>query len=164
MSLADGVGEAVSLPGEVYRGQLYYCAASGIEALAEVREHYPSDYQVLNLTTGEAVRVGTIQVKTEREPYEDWVSGYEAWSPDGNRVAYWIGRCHQWATIFRCGVARYALYLADAHSGTRVQAVYTSRVPGPAVFSPDGRRIVYYGRDGASTSSTGGEFYLVNVP
>jgi hypothetical protein len=70
-------------------------------------------------------------------------------------VAYWIARCLRWAELFDCETARYALFVADAHTGTRVRVAYTSE-PGPTVFSPDGRRIVYQG--------PGGEFYLIEVP
>ncbi len=159
LSLADGAGETVSLPDGVFYAQLFHWGASGIEALAEVSEQY----RVLNLTTGGSVLVGTIQ-QTDEAPYEGWAAGHEAWSADGSRVAYWIGRCHQWAGVFDCAVIRYALYVADAHSGTRVRVAYTSRGPGPTVFSPDGRRILYYGGASVYYSATGGEFYSVDVP
>jgi Tol biopolymer transport system component len=85
-----------------------------------------------------------------------WVQGSEAWSTDGSRVAYWIGRCLQWAELFDCGIARYALYVTDTGTGTRALVAYTVGA-GRAVFSPDGRRLVYH-------NSASRDFYVVAVP
>jgi Tol biopolymer transport system component len=86
-----------------------------------------------------------------------WIPGYEAWSRDGSRVAYWTGLCLKWTDLFDCGVARYALYVADARTGTRTRAAYVSGSAGPAVFSPDGGRIVYHNGEARG-------FYVVDVP
>jgi hypothetical protein len=143
VSLADGASKAISLPDGVLFAQLFRWGASGIEALAEDSRHYPSEYRVFNLTTGASVRVGQIQGGSNA-PVEMWMSGYEAWSPDGTRVAYWSERCHEWAGMFDCSVVRYALYVADTRTGAQVRVAYTSDRAGLTVFSPDGRRIVYH--------------------
>jgi len=155
LSLSDGAGATVSLPDGVFHAQLFHWGGSGIGALAEVSQQYPSDYRVFDLTTGASVQVGAIQTG-QGVPLEAWVEGYEAWSADGTRVAYWIERCLRWAGFADCGVARYALFVADARTGSRVQVAYTDRGAGPTVFSPDGRRIVYH-------SSAGGEFYAIQT-
>ena len=156
VALGDGTGQTITLPDGVVRAQLFHWGASGIEALAEVSQQYPSDYRVLTLSTGASVQVGALR-SGEGVPWEGWVSGFEAWSTDGSRVAYWIGRCLQWSDLFDCGVARYALYVADARTGTRTRVAYTGGGAGPTVFSPDGGRIVYH-------SPSTGEFYVVDVP
>jgi hypothetical protein len=156
LSLGDGTGQPVTLPGGVTHAQLFHWGASGIQALAEVSGQYPSDYQVLTLSTGASVQVGTLP-QGESVPYEMWIPGYEAWSRDGSRVAYWTGLCLKWTDLFDCGVARYALYVADARTGTRTRAAYVSGSAGPAVFSPDGGRIVYHNGEARG-------FYVVDVP
>jgi len=155
LSLSDGAGATVSLPDGVFYAQLFHWGGRGIEALAEVMQQYPSDYRVFDLTTGGSVQVGTIHTG-QGAPLEAWVEGGEAWSADGTRVAYWIERCLQWAGFANCGVARYALFVADARTGSRVRVAYTDRGTGPTVFSPDGRRLVYH-------SDAGGEFYVVQT-
>jgi len=92
LSLDDGTHELVALPDGVLRTQLFHWGASGIEVLAEVFQQYPSEYYVLNLTTGGSVKVGSIR-PGERER---WLGEGAAWSMDGTRVAYWTWRCLEW--------------------------------------------------------------------
>jgi len=158
LSLDGGTDELVSLPDRA-RARLIRWGASGIEVLAEISQEYPSEYHVLNLTTGGSVQVGSI-TRGEGEPYENWVSRYAAWSMDGTRVAYWTIRCIEWAQMFDCSLTRCALFVADTRTGTRVRVAYTSDRTGPTAFSPDGTRIVYHG----APENSSGNFYVVEVP
>ena len=151
VSLGSGAGQTVTLPAGVFP-QLLDWDASGIRALV----NHGSSWHVLNLTTGGSVEVGSLQ-NGEGRPYEGWQIGAESWSADGTRVAYWIGRCFSWRAMFDCGVARYALLVADTRTGTRVRVAYTSLEPGRSVFSPDNRRIAYRNYDADA-------LYVVDVP
>ncbi|MBE0592414.1 MAG: hypothetical protein IH616_08445, partial [Gemmatimonadales bacterium] len=152
LSLDDGTDEQLSLR-DVVRVLHLHWGTSGIEALTT--HGYPNEYDVLNLATGASVRVGAMSGSDEG-PYE-WSTGSAAWSVDGTHVAYWIGRCFEFAPkSFDCALARYALFVADTRTGTWSRVAYTSAGPGPSVFSPDGTRLVYHVSDG--------EFYSVELP
>ena len=150
LSLDDGADELVSLPSiDSHRAhaRLFRWGASGIEMLADLLSL--TELHVLNLTTGESVQVGSVQWG-EHISWRD-----HAWSIDGTRVAYWIGRCFAVTAMFKCTLGRNALFVADTRSGTRVRVAYTAGY-GPTVFSPDGTRLVYNDSDG--------DFYVIEVP
>ncbi len=159
LSLSGGTSDQVTMPDGWAR--LFRWGASSIEALLEHSDQ-PSigpEYHVVNLSTRESVRVGAI--KYGEGPYERFIWGGESWSNDGTRVAYWSGRCLDWAGWADCSIVRYALFVGDTRSGTWVRVAYTSQGTGSTVFSPDGRRLVYHASpDGESE----GDFYVVDVP
>ncbi len=156
LSLVTGASAALVLP-DLFP-QLLHWGASGIEALVWGN----SEYRVHRLAAGTSVRVGAL-ASASTGVYEGFQWGHEAWSADGTRVAYWVGRCHHFAGWGNCAIARYALFVADAHTGEHVQVALTSGEPGPTAFSPDGRRIVY-SSGAASFDARPVALYLVQVP
>ncbi len=154
LSLGDGVVQSVD--GRPESAQLYRWGSSGIEVLAEVSptsdSDVPSEYRVLNLMTGSSVQVATIR----RDPYEEFVSGYAAWSSNGDRIAYWV---RSW--YVEGVVRRNALFVADTRTGNRVRVAFTDAA-GPMVFSPDGMRVVYFSYPAGDAYP--GTFYEVDVP
>jgi len=157
-SLDTGVDQLVSIPEG--RARLFYWGVDGIQVLAEVLEEYPSQYHVLNLSTGASAQVSLIQ-SGEDVPYQQLVWGNEAWSADGTQVAYWTATCFSWAGLFDCDVERRSLYVADTRTGDRERVVNTSDGSGPVAFSPDGTRLVYFSSPPAQVE---GRFYLVELP
>lgn len=157
LALADGIDRVV--PTRPHYAQLFRWGSSGIEVLAEV---FPtsgsvisSEYRVLNLMTGGSVQVGEIQRDYDGS-FQQPARLYSAWSNDGGQVAYWIS-----SVWYEWGVGRWALFVADTRTGNRVRVALGTSC-GPTVFSPDGRRVVYF-RGPVGDSDTG-TFYVVDVP
>jgi len=150
--LGDGTDQRLALPDTVQPRMVHW----GPSGIAVFTDHgYPARYYVFDLATGASVQVGAMQ-GLEGGAYEITLH-HAAWSMDGTQVAYWIGRCYEYASPFgECVLPRYALFVADARSGTWSRVAYTGAEPGPSAFSPDGTRLVYHTSDG--------EFYLVAVP
>jgi Tol biopolymer transport system component len=152
LSLGDSTNERVALPDTVLPRMVHW-GPSGIAVFTDFG--YPVTYWVMDVATGASVQVGAMQ-GPEGGAYEITMH-HAAWSTDGTQVAYWIGRCYEFESPFGdCVLARYALFVADTHSGTRSRVAYTSAEPWSSVFSPDGTRLVYHTSDG--------EFYVVAVP
>ena len=155
LSIADGTTQDVALP--FLTPDLFRWGPSGISVVDQVLNGEQWEYRVLDLADGRATTIGVIAYPPS--PYEVFVEGNGAWSDDGTRVAYWTYRCLDFED-FDCALWRYALFVADAHSGERERVAYSDGM-GPTAFSPNGRRLVY-SRSG--TDAEGGSLYIVAVP
>jgi hypothetical protein len=76
------------------------------------------------------------------------LSGPEAWSSDGRRIAFWTGECIKDLDWFSCGVGQNVLYVKDLQSDELIQLAVGKthgQDSGPArlAFSLDGRSLAY---------------------
>jgi serine/threonine protein kinase len=81
-------------------------------------------------------------------------------SPDGQRIAYWIG----FSTGDPTSPGSTKIFVVPAHGGTPVQLVPQFEAALYPVWSPDGKHVLFLGAGGADALSAGGTLTGANRP
>ena len=79
----------------------------------------------------------------EGQNSEDPYDYYSAWSPDGNKIAFWTDKCLK-PNFFSCDLSQHSLYIYEITNHNLHKVAYLNDTPcGNMAFTPDSKQIAY---------------------
>jgi Tol biopolymer transport system component len=134
VDLASAKVEPITLAGGLWPAVSW--GEGGIRILWASSSLGTARYQVENVPTGE--------VETIWEAPRGDMSTRNAWSPDGDHVAIWAGKCVEFgSSIDSCGKYVADLFVIDAKTHSASTVAHTIGGVGTMAFAPDGHRLAY---------------------